>query len=93
MANKNIDESDLVPAPKLIGIVLQTCKGQVDQWVEPYLRITLDRLRGAEKSSFKCLLIEVVSNLAVVKLCFGDLIAALVEMPHRVLYFLIGNNR
>ncbi|KAF2608363.1 hypothetical protein F2Q68_00045097 [Brassica cretica] len=62
MANKNIDESDLVPAPKLIGIVLQTCKGQVDQWVEPYLRITLDRLRGAEKSSFKCLLIEVIAN-------------------------------
>ncbi|KAH0918937.1 LOW QUALITY PROTEIN: hypothetical protein HID58_026597 [Brassica napus] len=62
MANKNIDESDLVPAPKLIGIVLQTCKGQVDMWVEPYLRITLDRLRGAEKSSFKCLLIEVIAN-------------------------------
>ncbi|KAF8098130.1 hypothetical protein N665_0273s0030 [Sinapis alba] len=62
MANKNIDDSDLEPAPKLIGIVLQTCKGQVDHCVEPYLRITLDRLRGAEKSSFKCLLIEVVAN-------------------------------
>ncbi|CAH8310505.1 unnamed protein product [Eruca vesicaria subsp. sativa] len=62
MANKNIDESDLVPAPKLKGIVLQTCKGQVDQWVEPYLRIALDRLRGAEKLSFKCLLIEVIAN-------------------------------
>nr|BAH19493.1 AT3G59020 [Arabidopsis thaliana] len=62
MANKNIDDSDLEPAPKLLGIVLQTCKGQVDQWVEPYLRITLDRLRGAEKSSFKCLLVEVVAN-------------------------------
>ncbi|KAJ4865903.1 Importin beta-like SAD2-like protein [Raphanus sativus] len=62
MANKNIDDSDLEPAPKLLSIVLQTCKGQVDQCVEPYLRITLDRLRGAEKSSFKCLLIEVVAN-------------------------------
>ncbi|CAN8280002.1 unnamed protein product [Cochlearia groenlandica] len=62
MANKNIDDSDIEPAPKLIGIVLQTCKGQVDQWVEPYMRITLDRLRGAEKSSFKCLLIEVIAN-------------------------------
>ncbi|CAN6829095.1 unnamed protein product [Brassica oleracea] len=62
MANKNIDDSDLEPAPKLLGIVLQTCKGHVDQCVEPYLRITLDRLRGAEKSSFKCLLIEVVAN-------------------------------
>ncbi|VVB05424.1 unnamed protein product [Arabis nemorensis] len=46
-------------APKLLGIVLQTCKGQVDHCVEPYLRITLDRLRGTEKSSFRCLLIEV----------------------------------
>lgn len=63
MANKNIDDSDLEPAPKLLGIVLQTCKGHVDQCVEPYLRITLDRLRGAEKSSFKCLLIEVVSKV------------------------------
>lgn len=81
MANKNIDDSDLVPAPKLIGIVLQTCKGQVDQWVEPYLRITLDRLRGAEKSSFKCLLIEVVSKVAVVKVCFIELIAAFAEKP------------
>ncbi|CAN8254239.1 unnamed protein product [Cochlearia groenlandica] len=62
MANKNIDNSDLEPAPKLLGIVLQTCKGQVDQWVEPYLRITLDRLRGAEKSSFKCLLVELIAN-------------------------------
>ncbi|KAL0772447.1 hypothetical protein Bca101_037598 [Brassica carinata] len=62
MANKNIDDSDLEPAPKLLGIVLQTCKGHVDQCMEPYLRITLDRLRGAEKSSFKCLLIEVVAN-------------------------------
>lgn len=76
MANKNIDDSDLEPAPKLLGLVLQTCKGQVDQWVEPYLRITLDRLRGAEKSSFKCLLIEVVSKVAAVKLCFIKSFAA-----------------
>ncbi|CAA7016727.1 unnamed protein product [Microthlaspi erraticum] len=62
LADKNIDDSDIESAPKLIGIVLQTCKGRVDHCVEPYLRITLDRLRGAEKSSFRCLLIEVVAN-------------------------------
>ncbi|XP_010525660.1 PREDICTED: importin beta-like SAD2 homolog isoform X2 [Tarenaya hassleriana] len=62
MANKNMEDSDIEPAPKLLSIVLQTCKGQVDHWLEPYLRITLDRLRCAEKTSLKCLLIEVIAD-------------------------------
>ncbi|MBA0858564.1 hypothetical protein Goshw_028111 [Gossypium schwendimanii] len=50
MADKNLEDNDIEPAPKLIEVVFQNCRGQVDHWVEPYLRITLDRLRRTEKS-------------------------------------------
>lgn len=60
MVDKNMEDSDIVPAPKLIEVVFQNCKGQVDQWVEPYLSITIDRLRSATKPNLKCLLIQVV---------------------------------
>lgn len=60
MADKNLEDSDIEPAPKLIEVVLQNCKGQVDHWVEPYLRITVERLRRTEKSYLKCLLMQVV---------------------------------
>ncbi|XP_068645315.1 importin beta-like SAD2 isoform X2 [Aristolochia californica] len=62
MADNNLMDNDIKPAPKLIEVVFQNCKGQVDQWVEPYLRITIDRLRRAEKSSLKCLLIQVIAD-------------------------------
>ncbi|GMI92940.1 enhanced miRNA activity 1, SUPER SENSITIVE TO ABA AND DROUGHT2, UNARMED 9 [Hibiscus trionum] len=62
MSDKNLEDSDIEPAPKLIEVVFQNCRGQVDHWVEPYLRITLDRLRRAEKSRLKCLLVQVVAN-------------------------------
>lgn len=62
MADKNMEDSDIEPAPKLIQVVFQNCRGQVDQWVEPYLRISVERLRRAEKSYLKCLLIQVVSS-------------------------------
>lgn len=62
MADKNMEDSDIIPAPKLIEVVFQNCKGQVDQWVEPYLRITIDRLRRTEKGYLKCLLIQVIAN-------------------------------
>lgn len=62
MSDKNMEDNDIEPAPKLIEVVFQNCKGQVDQWVEPYLRITIDRLRRAEKPYLKCLLIQVVRN-------------------------------
>lgn len=61
MADKNLEDGDIEPAPKLIEVVFQNCKGQVDHWVEPYLRITVERLRRAEKSYLKCLLVQVVS--------------------------------
>ncbi|MBA0871134.1 hypothetical protein Goshw_021620 [Gossypium schwendimanii] len=50
MTDKNLEDNDIEPAPKLIEVLFQNCGGQVDHWVEPYLRITLDRLRRTEKS-------------------------------------------
>ncbi|KAI5565520.1 hypothetical protein POPTR_014G149600v4 [Populus trichocarpa] len=62
MADKNLEDNDIEPAPKLIEVVFQNCKGQVDQWVEPYMRITVERLRRTEKSYLKCLLMQVVAD-------------------------------
>ncbi|KAJ8644036.1 hypothetical protein MRB53_005784 [Persea americana] len=62
MADKNMEDHDIEPAPKLIQVVFQNCKGQVDHWVEPYLRTTIERLRRAEKPYLKCLLIQVVAD-------------------------------
>ncbi|XP_010251770.1 PREDICTED: importin beta-like SAD2 [Nelumbo nucifera] len=62
MADKNMEDNDIEPAPKLIEVVFQNCKGQVDQWVEPYLRITVDRLRRTEKSYLRCLLMQVIAD-------------------------------
>ncbi|CAF2096306.1 importin beta-like SAD2 [Brassica rapa] len=63
MTDRNIEDSDIESAPKLIEVVFQNCKGQVDQWVEPYLRLTIDRLQRAETSYLKSLLIQVVANM------------------------------
>lgn len=63
MTDKNVEDNDIEPAPKLIEVVFQNCKGQVDHWVEPYLTITVDRLRRTEKSYLKCLLMQVVRTL------------------------------
>lgn len=60
MSDRNMEDNDIEPAPKLIEVVFQNCIGQVDQWVEPYLRVTIDRLRRTEKPRLKCLLIQVV---------------------------------
>ncbi|KAL9247096.1 hypothetical protein vseg_020563 [Gypsophila vaccaria] len=62
MADPNLEDGDIEPAPKLIEVVFQNCRGQVDHWVEPYLRISIERLRRTEKPYLKCLLIQVVSN-------------------------------
>nr|BAD95304.1 importin like protein [Arabidopsis thaliana] len=63
MTDRNIEDSEIESAPKLIEVVFQNCKGQVDQWVEPYLRLTVDRLQRAETSYVKSLLIQVVANM------------------------------
>ncbi|KQJ99478.1 importin beta-like SAD2 [Brachypodium distachyon] len=62
MMEPNMEDSDIEPAPKLIEVVFQNCKGHVDQWVEPYLRLTIDRLRRAQKPYLKCLLVQVIAN-------------------------------
>ncbi|KAI5599624.1 hypothetical protein POPTR_002G232600v4 [Populus trichocarpa] len=62
MADGNLEDSDIEPAPKLIEVVFQNCKGQVDQWVEPYMRITVQRLRRTDKLYLKCLLMQVVAD-------------------------------
>ncbi|KAF6165461.1 hypothetical protein GIB67_028020 [Kingdonia uniflora] len=62
MADKNMEDDDVESAPKLIEVVFQNCKGQVDQWVEPYLRITVDRLRQTESPRMKCLLMQVIAD-------------------------------
>ncbi|XP_072981039.1 importin beta-like SAD2 [Typha angustifolia] len=62
MSDKNMEDSDIESAPKLIQVVFQNCKGQVDHWIEPYLRITINRLHRAEKPYFKCLLIQVIAD-------------------------------
>ncbi|CAL5391847.1 unnamed protein product [Camellia sinensis] len=60
--DKNLEDSDVVPAPKLIEVVFQNCRGKVDQWVEPYLRITVERLRRTEKPYLKCLFFQVIAD-------------------------------
>ncbi|KAI5653202.1 hypothetical protein M9H77_30389 [Catharanthus roseus] len=62
MGDKNLEDGDIEPAPKLIQVVFQNCRGQVDHWVEPYIRVTVERLRRAEKPYLKCLLIEVIAD-------------------------------
>ncbi|EFJ12043.1 hypothetical protein SELMODRAFT_158348 [Selaginella moellendorffii] len=62
MSDEKLDDSDIIAAPKLIESVLQNCKGRVDEWVEPYLKISLDRYGTTTKNGLKDLLIEVVAN-------------------------------
>ncbi|KAL5059961.1 hypothetical protein RYX36_031565, partial [Vicia faba] len=62
MADKNIEDNDIVPAPKLIEVVFQNCRGRVDHWVEPYLRITIERLNWTEKSYLKCLFMQLIAD-------------------------------
>ncbi|KAH1156543.1 hypothetical protein AAZX31_18G263200 [Glycine max] len=62
MSDKNMEDNDIVPAPKLIEVVFQNCRGQVDHWLEPYLRITVERLRHTEKSYLKCLFMQVIAD-------------------------------
>lgn len=82
MGDKNLEDGDIEPAPKLIQVVFQNCRGQVDLWVEPYIRITVERLRRAEKPYLKCLLIEVVGIYYFWKF-------QLIEVPLDACFFVI----
>ena len=83
MTDRNIEDSEIQSAPKLIEVVFQNCKGHVDHWVEPYLRLTIDRLQRAETSYLKSLLVQVVrtnlkSLLQVVRTKWRVLLLAVV---------------
>ncbi|PPS11488.1 hypothetical protein GOBAR_AA09154 [Gossypium barbadense] len=79
MTDKNLEDNDIEPAPKLIEVLFQNCRGQVDHWVEPYLRITLDRLHRTEKLRLKCLLVQVVREHDKKVCCLG--LTSLLALP------------
>mmetsp|Transcript_2416 Transcript_2416/g.16258 ORF Transcript_2416/g.16258 Transcript_2416/m.16258 type:complete len:1039 (-) Transcript_2416:1522-4638(-) len=56
------DESEIVPAPKLLCAVIQNCKGGIDDYLEQYLLLSLRKLQGAESVTMKDLLVEVVAS-------------------------------
>ncbi|XP_020111634.1 importin beta-like SAD2 isoform X2 [Ananas comosus] len=62
ITDKNLNDDNIEPAPKLIAAVLQNCKGHVDHWIQPYLIVTIDRLHRTEKPYLKCLLVQVIAN-------------------------------
>ena len=47
---------------KLWEVVVQNCKGRIDQYIEPSIEIALNRLNEAQKVPLKVLLIEVIAN-------------------------------
>ncbi|KAG1660790.1 hypothetical protein FOA52_011331 [Chlamydomonas sp. UWO 241] len=56
------EEREVVCAPKLLEIVLQVCRGQVDQWVGPYLQLTLGKLATVENRTLKDTLVCTAAN-------------------------------
>ena len=44
LTNKDLDDSDCTPAPKVIICIFQNCKGRVDGWVEPYMQLAIGRM-------------------------------------------------
>nr|CAD1836507.1 unnamed protein product [Ananas comosus var. bracteatus] len=64
ITDKNLNDDDIEPAPKLIAAVLQNCNGHVDHWIQPYLIVTIDRLHRTEKPYLKCLLVQVLLGIA-----------------------------
>lgn len=56
------DESEIVPAPKLLCAVIQNCKGGIDDYLEQYLLLSLRKLQASESVTLKDLLVEVVAS-------------------------------
>ncbi|KAK9818968.1 hypothetical protein WJX74_009075 [Apatococcus lobatus] len=58
------NENDVGCAPKLLEVILQACRGRVDEYVEPYLQLVLGRLaaKPAPSSGLKDLLLNVVAD-------------------------------
>ena len=55
-------EVDIAPAPKLMEVVLQNCKGRVDTCIALYIKLCVAKLALAERSTTKVLLLLVVAN-------------------------------
>lgn len=62
LGGDQVMEGEMVPACKLLEIVLQNCRGRVDGQVGPYLDLALGRLRIATRNSLKDYCMEVVAN-------------------------------
>ena len=69
LGDRTIQEMDAIPAPKLIESIFQNCRGMVDQWLDPYISLAVQRmgLGGKEEDKpermfFRDLLMQVVAN-------------------------------
>ncbi|CAI5517143.1 unnamed protein product, partial [Closterium sp. Naga37s-1] len=62
LSDDDISDRDVVPAPKLMEVVLLNCRGRVDAWLPLYLQLALTRLNKASLRHLKDLLMQVVSN-------------------------------
>jgi hypothetical protein len=55
-------EEDILCAPRLACVVLQNCRGGVDQWLEPYLRLVGERLSKPTSRALRDELLVLVAN-------------------------------
>jgi len=60
--NGDFGEREVVSAARLMEVVLQACRGQVDSWVAPYIQLALARLARAERRVLRDALVCVVAN-------------------------------
>lgn len=58
----DFNERDIIPAAKVIGVLLQNCRGLVDSSLEPYLVLTITKLGLAETAVLKDALMLVVAD-------------------------------
>eukprot|EP00879_Flechtneria_rotunda_P022091 GHRR01023309.1.p1 GENE.GHRR01023309.1~~GHRR01023309.1.p1 ORF type:complete len:1020 (+),score=395.54 GHRR01023309.1:417-3476(+) len=56
------DELNVIPAVRLMEVVLQNCTGQVDACLQPYLQLTLNKLATVENRLLKDELLLMVAN-------------------------------
>lgn len=56
------EERSVVPAAKLLEVVLQNCRGRVDGYVVPYLQLVLAKLQTATNRTLKDTLVVIVAN-------------------------------
>jgi len=64
LKSEDLEDADRIAAPKLLECILQNCKGRVDQYVEPFMKLAIHKLANCERSYLADLLIQVVMNCA-----------------------------